>query len=1070
MRALVAFLAIGWWSAGKAADCEPVALGWFDRFDADRGWHAEPRGARAAQAGAAARFGPDGAVFEIGAPGGEMSWTRTTNPVWIASFPWVEVRYRLSPGTRAELELSDDSTGPVTPGALNPENPLASGDRVRDELPAGTERIVLDLTAQAKTDRIARISVRVTAPDGGGRLQLRFVGFWASEPREPAQTRPSARSWTDCLRPEDLAVPEIGLWEPLALPAEKTVSADCLARAAGCSGPWPAAQRVRVAGVPFLTAPADRVAVATGVMEADAVELRGQWEGSELALLLMARVFGSAAPAFAQGPLPPRRGFESPHELMVRLAYKDGTVQRFFPWSLRRRAWSVEGGPDAYVVPVDRNRLLTSVRIEEAATYGQVFVLAASLRRDGAAVYPRAVKRRAGSAVPAAPPPRSPAIGRVGGKVAVQTAWFDVVFDVEEGMRLERFVLSAVGREIVPEGQGTPVFGIGDQERPSIPLRLSSVAIRDGSLDACWSAAETGGRELSVRVESRDAELRMTPSLINRSPTEWRVDLDVARMDGVRISDDPEDRWYLLGTRSTILDHGPIEIERAYSSAWPLRLIDVFAPRAGGGLGLLVEHAGTTSHTYRFHQAEHGASWAVRFPDVRIPAGGRVDLPAAVLLAHVGDWHDLLRRYRCAGTGDGENAGSSHFRELFYCRRDYPLGGTDYLFDIATRRYTPQRLIRETLAVFGGVDMIDISGWAYNERTGRVGDYRTNDLGGLDELRRGVEQAHQRGVKVGLYFEGYLVDRRSALAERALPAWQLVDRRGRPLWWPGQMEFFVCPGVAAWREELSAAVADVAAATGADAVYVDEFGFGGADKACWSPAHGHPVPSNPLAEEGRMLATIRSRLDERSPKTAIYIEQIPCDSLMGWIDGAFNYGMVGAKEPQHPTKLPLFRYVRPEIVPIEMVGYGIRPIPVREDDLHLCVFHGLAVWLKGRGASWYTAGFGATAQRAYAILREHAAVFRSRDCEPLVPTLKTDLYANRFSTPDAVILTVYNAGLAEIEGDLVRTHLPAGWGVRDLWAGRPARWRRDGDSAVVEGSVAPRSVGVYLLSGSGRRP
>ena len=149
---------------------------------------------------------------------------------------------------------------------------------------------------------------------------------------------------------------------------------------------------------------------------------------------------------------------------------------------------------------------------------------------------------------------------------------------------------------------------------------------------------------------------------------------------------------------------------------------------------------------------------------------------------------------------------------------------------------------------------------------------------------------------------------------------------------------------------------------------------------------------------------------------------------------------------------------------MEMVSQGIRPLPVGEDDLQRCIFHGSAMWLKGRAESWYSPGFLATARRARPIFEKYAKVFASADGTPLVPTLAGGVYANRFATPDAIIVTVYNAGYADYEGELLRTPAPAGWQVRDLWNDAAAIARKDGDGVVISGRVGARSAGVFLLT------
>jgi hypothetical protein len=141
-----------------------------------------------------------------------------------------------------------------------------------------------------------------------------------------------------------------------------------------------------------------------------------------------------------------------------------------------------------------------------------------------------------------------------------------------------------------------------------------------------------------------------------------------------------------------------------------------------------------------------------------------------------------------------------------------------------------------------------------------------------------------------------------------------------------------------------------------------------------------------MIEESHLLTQIRHKLRQRTPNVAIYIEQTPCERMMRLVDGAFNYGMLSNPLPQHVTKLPLLRFAFPEFAHIEMVNFGLRPVGVREDDLHRCVFHGLGIWLKGRSDSWYSDGFREVAERARNILHEHAAIFRSPQCEPLAPT------------------------------------------------------------------------------------
>jgi len=247
---------------------------------------------------------------------------------------------------------------------------------------------------------------------------------------------------------------------------------------------------------------------------------------------------------------------------------------------------------------------------------------------------------------------------------------------------------------------------------------------------------------------------------------------------------------------------------------------------------------------------------------------------------------------------------------------------------------------------------------------------------------------------------------------------------------------------------------------------VDQFGFGGDDKACRSPDHGHPVPSNPLVEERGTLEAIRARLRERGLETAIYTEQFPCDIAAPLVDGAFDYGFGDGRRPaghDSPRFLPLHRYVFPEIAPIEMVAHGIRPYSVEAGILNLCLFHGVAVWLKGRGDSWFSEDFRRTARAWRPILEEHGDVFRGEDCTPLVPTLREVLFANRFRKKDRILIALYNAGRREIQGDLAALDLPLGWAGTDLLRGAPAETRTENGNLILSGRVDPEEAAVWLF-------
>ncbi len=1034
--AATALLLTIWVSAAMATD--PAAERGWPAETAESAWQAEPWLVRDPDPQSSIEPGPDGtasATFHVKAGGPEMAWTWTTNPAWVTDAPWVEVAYE-GQAAEAVLVFSDDSTGPVTPGALNPENPLASGGELQLRLPTTERRLVQDLRNGYRSDRIARITLRLRGDTQATRFTIRHLVFWSRDPRGPS-TRPA----------------------PTATPQPTPVPGD---------GQWLSIDLTQAGAVPLQTSIPDTVSIA----------LTGRWRGRELALSLATRLVGNDSPWPGAKPTRPDRPVRSAHELRVRLQYDDGTEVTALPFSTARQEWSVGRNPEIYRVAIDPGRSLVRVDLEESLSYGSLSLPGAWIRVDGPPSQPRAAPRT--DAIPPTTRPMvehgvaTPSITHDGGTIEICNARLDLQAITRDGLRVESLAIGQPRRPFNREPFELLELLTDAGER--IPLKQAGVEVRSGSgttsAELSWTSTNPSVRaELRLRVDvSGDGPVRLTPTIRSRSEGPLRLGFTCPALAGT-ISDDPQDRGYLLGTRGAILDHRPIQIDQPWSGAFPLQLMDVFSAGSGDGVAAIgTDNGHLLPRRLRFVQDASSTRFSIVFPQLDLAPQTEVTLPALELLPHAGDWHAALQRYREVARGEERLQPGDRMRDVFYCRRDYPLGGTGYLYDTLAKMYTPQRLIDESNRGFGGIDLVDISGWAYREETGRVGDYLDNDLGGLVGLQRGIDQARALRTPVGLYFEGYLIDRRAPLATRALPAWQIIRRDGKPAWWSGEMEFFACPGVAEWRQELSTRIAEVAARTGAGAVYVDEFGFADPGKACWSPDHGHPVPSNPLVEESRMLHAIRTALDgagATGTQTGIYIEQAPCDALVPLIDGAFDYeasaGAPGSVGQRHITGLPLVRYVFPELAHVAMVSYGIRPVPVEEDELHRCIFHGRSIWLKGRADSWYTPGFRETARRAYRILHENVAAFRSRDCEPLIPTLHRDLYANRFAAGKRSVVTFYNAGPATIEGDLLELPMTGKMIVHDLWYDRTAETAQTDGAVTLKGRVEPHSVGVFRI-------
>ena len=337
-------------------------------------------------------------------------------------------------------------------------------------------------------------------------------------------------------------------------------------------------------------------------------------------------------------------------------------------------------------------------------------------------------------------------------------------------------------------------------------------------------------------------------------------------------------------------------------------------------------------------------------------------------------------------------------------RRDYPIGGSGLLFDETKNRYTFNRLLQDGQS-FGGIDFIDISGWALSEAKGRVGDYPI-ELGGSADLRANIEQAKREHVPTGLYFEGYLVDTNSDVGREHGAQWQLIAKDGKGKVWPNSPEIFLCPHVPAWQTYLTHRVASVAKQTGAQAVYLDEFGCD--NWQCYATDHGHPAGANMIGGQIGMAKRLREVLDEEGLKqTILYTECPQVDIAAPYVDGSFTYALPSSIPAAYGAKLNLWRFAFPHVRLWDMLSSGVEPHILSAEDFRFSFWHGDGVWLKGRSDTWYGQDILDFLRWAHPLLLKHAAAFAG-EAEPLIDSPDPPILINQFRGGGEVVYTLFN--------------------------------------------------------------
>ena len=550
-----------------------------------------------------------------------------------------------------------------------------------------------------------------------------------------------------------------------------------------------------------------------------------------------------------------------------------------------------------------------------------------------------------------------------------------------------------------------------DEEAPVPSVAMSAKCEATATLrDSEWfHLADSVGKP----IDTLQAVLHKTPSphglalsleVTNTSNQDAEVTLTFPSLT-IHVSSDSQDVSYLFPQAVATISSQQQSLSADYGPKFLLQFTDVFAPRSGCGAAVIVEDTSGQAKTFALTKQSDSVTDRTEY-HIHIAAHQTYSAPPATVVFHNGDWRSGFKAYQrwLSSWQDQNTPQPAWLQRSFYMRRDYPIGGSGLLFDEAKNRYTFDRLLQDGQS-FGGIDFIDISGWALSEAKGRVGDYPI-ELGGPADLRANIEQAKRAHVPTGLYFEGYLVDTNSDVGREHGAQWQLIEKDGMGKSWPHSPEIFLCPHVSAWQTYLTDRVARVAKQTGAQAVYLDEFGCG--NWQCYAADHGHPAGANMIGGQIGMAKRLRKTLDEEGLRqTILYTECPQVDIAASYVDGSFTYALPSSIPAAYGAKLNLWRFAFPHVRLWDMLSSGVEPHILSAEDFRFSFWHGDGVWLKGRSDTWYGQDILDFLRWAHPLLLKHAAAFAG-EADPLIDSPDPHILINQFRGGGEIVDTLFN--------------------------------------------------------------
>lgn len=809
-----------------------------------------------------------------------------------------------------------------------------------------------------------------------------------------------------------------------------------------------------VEGVPFRLVGGEENLATTGVREKGELRIPIDASASEVYLVLLAAMIGDEEPVYGEGKLTAIRDVD---RFRLRLEYADGAVDECLPINVANERFAVAEAAQVLMAAADPTQEITALVLCDRSKQAGFAVAAVTLRNEGPRLHPEALEETAAMQV-------KPASVGDGARMEIE-------FAGEQSPMIERLLDRRTNWNLL--SQPSPLVQLTVDGKPVAVDELPTTDEEQLPPDWQWRRIPSAAAlRLGIRT-SLDAVdgLKLSACVRNVGDQTHNIALVAPAFGPYRLSESPEDSFYLYPKRGAALDNRPCSYRERYSGLFPVQFIDTFSPLEGRGLVLRTEDTTCLRRHYRLDKNADGLTLAVEYPEQALPPGAVLTSAPATLTLTDGDWRRGLEAYR--GWAESWRKPISPrkpwFREVFNFRQRF-LWAMEPLYDPQSGAVDLKSAVAEARREFGGIDYLHLFDWGvcgqYGRIYGRTGDYSPYEYlkGGREALHSAIAEVQADGAPVGLYIEGYLLQERGKIGGQSGAQWQLIGRDGKPRWWPDSTEMFVCPAVEPWREIQASTYETKVAELGVDGMYIDQFGFSH-DKDCWSAEHGHESPSDGVVSERDTTRLIRERIEAVKPNVALYTEESPVDVTTQYQDGSFSYAMATAQRTSTRVPLNLLRFALPDFKTIEIL-YCDKPTGSWATGVKWVFFNGEAIWLEGPAKEWFEPETRAAIRKCYAILHKHRDAFTTLKPTPLTPTLLGGVFANAFPVAGKTVYTLYNTRHRTVRGEMLRIPAAEGSAIDDEWYGKPAEFRRDGAEIAIHLEIGPHDVGCVVV----RRP
>jgi hypothetical protein len=579
---------------------------------------------------------------------------------------------------------------------------------------------------------------------------------------------------------------------------------------------------------------------------------------------------------------------------------------------------------------------------------------------------------------------------------------------------------------------------------------------------------------LSLGTDSKSQAV-LSLSVKNNSNEAIEVTVNFPILNGIYFSKErSKELYYLYPKEGWASTNEDTDEDNFYGRWFPLQFIDIY-DKNNGGFYVMTNDTTNYPKKYHFRKKDGKVNLRVTYQTKTLKPGEVWDLPSAVLGVHTGDWHEGFYAYKTwvKSWYKPMTPRKQWFQDVYNFRQLFihTIFGEEGPWNPLTKKLDLLKAVEDSEKAFGGVDYVHIFDWM-REPEDRIYNYNPwGYLGGHEQLKEQIASLKKRGIRTGLYYQGYKLHRESDMGKNHGKDWEMLDPKGKNY---GEKAYhYPCPSAPGWQDYFTDLAKKTTTLLNTDGVYFDQYGFGYLTRfnGCYNAEHGHPDIEGPIKPnymgigETQMWKKLRAKVGD---SIVTYNEEMPTDVGTQYLDATYTYAVnkSGFVPTKNPSSVNLYRFLFPGFKIIEMLAVDR---PFDEDvvvQLKNVFFNGEGIFLQGplNDSGWFTDEARYTIRKTHAILSNNKDAFRSDDAMPLVETLSDSIHSNYFPSARKNIWTLFNTGKQDFTGNVLRVPHRKGAYYYDAWNFKPLKPVIKDGYAIINLNVKSKDAGCLIQS------